>query len=50
MENESLEGFNQTCRDFYSDLLPVTAFHAASFTECRVKELQMASSGFLQHP
>ncbi|MDT3701069.1 MAG: uroporphyrinogen decarboxylase family protein [Thermincola sp.] len=43
--------FNKTCQDFYSDLLPVSAFRLPSFYKILgSKNFVMGSNGFLQHP
>lgn len=45
------EIFDQVCRDFYSDLLPVNAFRFPSFYKLLgARNFVMSSSGFLQHP
>lgn len=45
------EIFDQICRDFYSDLLPVNAFRFPSFYKLLgARNFVMSSNGFLQHP
>lgn len=43
--------FDKTCQDFYSDILPVSAFRLPSFYKILgSKNFVMGSNGFLQHP
>ena len=43
--------FEKTCQDFYSDLLPVSAFRLPSFYKILgSRNFVMGSNGFIQHP
>lgn len=49
--NELEPIFEKTCQDFYSDLLPVSAFRLPSFYQILgSRNFVMGSNGFLQHP